>query len=135
MALASVPLTELANNQFLRPTTNGRITFSARLLSTGICHPQGNGKDRYFHSDSTEQAKLLQTFVWHVPSNRNGWCLSAYCSRRIRRRQDIRNKHREIFLRYLCFSWVCIQIAVSSEWMTVYVRNSSFIRFQHIFTS
>ena len=30
------PFTLLLNSQFLRPTTNGRIAFSARLLSMGI---------------------------------------------------------------------------------------------------
>ena len=35
MALDSAPFTLSQNSQFFRPTTNGRIAFSARLLEIG----------------------------------------------------------------------------------------------------
>lgn len=43
------PVTELANNQFLRPTTNGRMAFSARLLSMGM-FPFSRQRQRYCFS-------------------------------------------------------------------------------------
>lgn len=46
MALALAPLTEWANSQFFLPTTNDRIAFSARLLSTGIW-PSSRQRYRY----------------------------------------------------------------------------------------
>lgn len=49
MALHFAPLAVLLKSQFLRPTVNGLIAFSARLLSMGTS-PSSRNVYRYFFS-------------------------------------------------------------------------------------